>query len=69
VTTQLALTWATMPLHAQPVCWKKRLSVVRGFSRYLHMLNLSTEVPRRICSRIDTDVRRRTYTRRLRSWV
>jgi len=34
-----------MPLHAQPVCWKKRLSVVRGFSRYLHMLNLSTEVP------------------------
>jgi len=45
VTTQTALTWATMPLNAQPVCWKKRLSVVRGFSSYLHTLDPSTEVP------------------------
>lgn len=45
VTTQLALTWATMPTNAQPVWWKKRLSVIRGFSRYLQALDSSVEVP------------------------
>ena len=45
VTTQLALTWATTPANVQPVRWKQRLSVVRGFSRYLHTLDPSIEVP------------------------
>jgi integrase/recombinase XerD len=44
VTTELALTWATLPAgnanwHAQ------RLSVVRGFAAYLHTIDPSAQVP------------------------
>lgn len=45
VTAQMALAWATKPAHVQPVRWKHRLSVVRGFTRYLHALDGSVEVP------------------------
>jgi len=44
VTTELALTWATLPAgnanwHAQ------RLSVVRGFAAYLHTVDPAAQVP------------------------
>lgn len=45
VTTPLALAWATTPIHAQPIWWKKRLSLIRGFSRYLCTLDPLSEVP------------------------
>jgi len=45
VTAQLALAWATAPENVQQVLWKRRLSVVRGFSQYLHTLDPSVEVP------------------------
>jgi len=45
VTTKLALAWATKSAEVQPVRWKQRLSVVRGFARYLHALDDSVEVP------------------------
>ena len=44
-TTPLALAWATRPTNVHPLWWKKRLSVVSGFCRYLHTLDPSIEVP------------------------
>lgn len=45
VSAQMALEWATKPTNVQPVRWKQRLSVVRGFTRYLHALDATVEVP------------------------
>lgn len=45
VTTELALAWATQPQHASPIWRAHRLSAVRGFARYLHALDTSTEIP------------------------
>lgn len=45
VTIDAALAWATKPQNVQPYRWKQRLSVVRGFARYLHALDPATEVP------------------------
>lgn len=45
VSPQVALAWATQPMHVQPVWWKMRLSVVRGFARYLQTLDPSVQVP------------------------
>lgn len=45
VTVDTALTWATAPAGASPTWWAKRLSVVRGFARYLQTLDADTEVP------------------------
>jgi site-specific recombinase XerD len=45
VTSQLALAWATRPTNVHPLWWKKRLSVVCGFSRYLRTIDPSVEVP------------------------
>lgn len=45
VTVQSALAWATRPADVQPVRWKQRLSVVRGFARYLHAFDPAVEVP------------------------
>lgn len=45
LTNELASTWATGSSAAQPITWKQRLSIVRGFARYLHSLNPQTEVP------------------------
>jgi integrase/recombinase XerD len=38
-TVEAALQWATAPQGVQPFRWKQRLSVVRGFARYLHGLD------------------------------
>ena len=44
ITTELALRWATGSVGTQTWC-AARLSVVRGFARYLHTLDPATEVP------------------------
>ncbi|MGB8381088.1 MAG: tyrosine-type recombinase/integrase [Dermatophilaceae bacterium] len=45
ITVDAALAWATEPGHAKPVWWARRLTVVRGFARYLATLDPDTEVP------------------------
>jgi integrase/recombinase XerD len=45
VTTGHALAWATAPASADPVYWRKRLSVVRPFARYLAPRVPGTEIP------------------------
>ena len=44
-TVEAALQWATAPQGVQPFRWKQRLSVVRGFARYLHGLDPAVPVP------------------------
>ncbi len=45
ITAEAALAWATLPQHAQPVRWKARLCVVRGFARYLATVDPAVQVP------------------------
>jgi hypothetical protein len=45
VTVELALEWATLPRHAKPWWWCQRLSVARGFARYLQAFDPSAEIP------------------------
>ncbi len=45
VTTTAALAWATLPRDRDPNWWRKRLTVVRGFAKYLHTIDPRNEVP------------------------
>jgi integrase/recombinase XerD len=45
ITTELALKWARMPVHAHPHTWRQRLSVARGFARHLATIDPASEVP------------------------
>ena len=45
ITTELALAWARLPVHAHPPYWRQRLSVARGFARHLATLDHASEVP------------------------
>ena len=45
ITTELALMWARMPVDAHPSRWRQRLSVARGFARYLATIDPASEVP------------------------
>jgi integrase/recombinase XerD len=45
ITTDLALKWARLPVHAHPHRWRQRLSVVRGFARHLATIDPESEVP------------------------
>jgi integrase/recombinase XerD len=45
ITTEHAVAWAALPAGAQPVYWAARLTVVRGFARYLQTLDPATEIP------------------------
>ncbi|MDA8316924.1 MAG: tyrosine-type recombinase/integrase [Actinomycetota bacterium] len=45
VTTELAVSFAQLPQGVQPVQWAHRLSMVRGFARYLQAIDPETEVP------------------------
>ncbi len=45
VTIEAAVAWATQPADADPVWWSNKLSVARGFARYLQTIDSSTEVP------------------------
>lgn len=45
ITTELAVSFAQLPDGVQPIHWAHRLTMVRGFARYLQTINPSTEVP------------------------
>ena len=45
VTTELALAWARLPASAHPARWRQRLSVARGFARYLATIDPESEIP------------------------
>ncbi len=45
LTTELAIAWARLPAHARPNYWAARLTIVRGFARYLQTIEPGTEVP------------------------
>ena len=45
VTTDLAVAWAIQPTGSTPVWWARRLTMVRGFARYLKALDPDTEIP------------------------
>jgi integrase/recombinase XerD len=45
ITTELALTWARLPVDAHPHTWRQRLGVARGFARYLATIDPASEVP------------------------
>ena len=45
ITTELALAWARLPVEAHPFTWRQRLTVARGFARYLATIDPTSEVP------------------------
>jgi len=45
ITTELALTWATLPANTSTAWWSQRLSAARGFARHLSAIDPATEVP------------------------
>jgi integrase len=45
ITTELALMWARMPVHAHPHRWRQRLGIVRAFARYVATLDPGSEIP------------------------
>jgi integrase len=45
ITTELALEWARLPVHAHPHRWRQRLGVARGFARHLAAIDPASEVP------------------------
>jgi integrase len=45
ITTELALAWAVQPADATAQYWRLRLTIVRGFARYMQASDPRTEVP------------------------
>jgi integrase len=45
ITHELAMCWATEPRTVQPAEWSRRLSLVRGFARYLSATDPRTQIP------------------------
>jgi len=45
ITTPLALEWAQKPKSVLPSEWARRLSIVRGFARYMSAVDCRTQVP------------------------
>jgi integrase len=45
VNTAAALAWAAQPRAASPMWWTKRLTMVRGFAKYLQTIDARTEIP------------------------
>lgn len=45
LTTDLAIAWARQPEQARPNHWAARLTIARGFARYLQTIEPATEVP------------------------
>lgn len=45
LTIELAISWARLPVTARPDHWAARLTVARGFARYLQTIEPATEVP------------------------
>jgi hypothetical protein len=44
ITTELALRWARMPANQHPIIWRRRLSMVRQFARYLATVDPASEI-------------------------
>jgi integrase len=45
LTTEHAVSFAQLPQGVQPIHWAQRLTMVRGFARYLRTIDPATEVP------------------------
>ena len=45
LTIERAVAWACKPAGAQPFRWKTRLSIARGFARYLQTIDPGAQVP------------------------
>ena len=45
ITTELAISFAQLPPSVEPIVWAHRLSMVRGFARYMQGIDPATEVP------------------------
>jgi len=45
LTLALALKWARLPTKADPSYWARRLTIVRGLAKHLHLEEPRTEVP------------------------
>jgi integrase/recombinase XerD len=45
ITTDLALQWARIPANQHPIIWRRRLSMVRQFARYLATVDPESEIP------------------------
>lgn len=60
ITISAALAWATESQDAAPAHWRRRLSVMRGFARYLATVDPVCQIPRLTCS-----PRRRTGRRHI----
>lgn len=45
ITTELAVRWARMPANQHPIVWRRRLSMVRQFARYLATVDPESEIP------------------------
>jgi integrase len=45
ITTELAIRWASQPTEVSPIWLAHRLSVVRGFARWLQTVDPATEIP------------------------
>src|ERR1017187_6820051 len=45
ITNKLALEYATQRQHEKPVCWSRRLIIIRGFARYCLGTDPKTEIP------------------------
>lgn len=47
VNVELAVAWATRPVNVEPLWWRQRLGIVRGFAEYLRNIDPDTQVPPR----------------------
>lgn len=45
VTIELALAWAKQPAGADPWWWASRLSIVRGFAKHAHLIDVRHQIP------------------------
>lgn len=45
LTTELAVRFAQLPEGVQPIHWAHRLTMVRGFARYLQTIDPATQIP------------------------
>lgn len=45
ITRELAISWARLPVAAQPRHWAARLAIARGFALYMQTIDPATEVP------------------------
>jgi site-specific recombinase XerD len=45
ITTDLALRWATAPVSVEHATWGRRLSQVRGFARWMNVVDSRNQVP------------------------